>query len=433
MAPGRGAEAEGSRPPHGLPRDHARGDRAGARGHARHRPAPRRRAGDPAHPRPAVRLRGLARSLEEGHARALGGKGAVRRDATRRPARARADRLRLRRLLGHRGQLRPRLVRCPPRVRRRTACRTGPRLRTGRDAPRRGARPARRDRVRAGSRSGSRMRRSRSGRSEEKPYRRRPAAPFRTATLQQEASRKLRFSAQTTMRVAQRLYESGHITYMRTDSTTLSESALAAARAQVRELFGDDYVPEKPRAYGRAVANAQEAHEAIRPAGDTFRTPDDLKRELSRDEHALYDLIWKRTLASQMEDARGQTVSLRIGAAVAATRRRRVRGLRHRAHLPRLSRRLRARPGRALRGRRGAPPPAARGGAGRHRSSRSSPRAIRRARRRVTRSRRSSRRSRIVASAARRRTRRSSRRSSIVATCSRKAPRSSRPSSRSRS
>jgi len=150
--------------------------------------------------------------------------------------------------------------------------------------------------------------------SEEKPYRRRPAAPFRTATLQQEASRKLRFSAQTTMRVAQRLYEAGHITYMRTDSTTLSESALAAARAQVRELHGDDYVPEKPRAYGRAVANAQEAHEAIRPAGDTFRTPDELKRDLSRDEHGLYDLIWKRTLASQMEDARGQTVSLRIGA-----------------------------------------------------------------------------------------------------------------------
>nr|MBA3432808.1 type I DNA topoisomerase [Actinomycetota bacterium] len=150
--------------------------------------------------------------------------------------------------------------------------------------------------------------------SEEKPYRRRPAAPFRTATLQQEASRKLRFSAQTTMRVAQRLYESGYITYMRTDSTTLSESALDAARAQVRELFGDDYVPEKPRAYGRAVANAQEAHEAIRPAGDTFRTPDEVKGDVSRDEHGLYDLIWKRTLASQMEDARGQTVSLRIGA-----------------------------------------------------------------------------------------------------------------------
>ncbi len=149
---------------------------------------------------------------------------------------------------------------------------------------------------------------------DERPYRRKPAAPFRTATLQQEASRKLRFSAQTTMRVAQRLYENGHITYMRTDSTTLSESALEAARVQVRQLFGDDYVPEKPRQYGRAVANAQEAHEAIRPAGDEFRTPKELASELNRDELALYDLVWKRTLASQMEDARGQTVSLRIGA-----------------------------------------------------------------------------------------------------------------------
>jgi DNA topoisomerase-1 len=153
---------------------------------------------------------------------------------------------------------------------------------------------------------------------DERPYRRKPAAPFRTATLQQEASRKLRFSAQTTMRVAQKLYEAGHITYMRTDSTTLSESALSAARTQVRHLFGDDYVPEKPRQYGRAVANAQEAHEAIRPAGDPFRTPTDLASELSRDEAALYDLVWKRTLASQMEDARGQTVSLRIAATSSA-------------------------------------------------------------------------------------------------------------------
>ncbi|HXG75049.1 MAG TPA: type I DNA topoisomerase [Gaiellaceae bacterium] len=148
--------------------------------------------------------------------------------------------------------------------------------------------------------------------ADEKPYRRRPAAPFRTATLQQEASRKLRFSAQTTMRVAQRLYEGGYITYMRTDSTTLSETALEAARAQARRLFGDDHVPEKPRRYGRAVANAQEAHEAIRPAGDSFRTPDEVARELSKDERALYDLIWRRTLASQMEDAVGRTVSLRI-------------------------------------------------------------------------------------------------------------------------
>ena len=149
---------------------------------------------------------------------------------------------------------------------------------------------------------------------EEKPHRRKPFAPFRTATLQQEASRKLRFTAQTTMRVAQRLYEAGYITYMRTDSTTLSESALTAARTQARQLFGDDFVPEKPRVYGRAVANAQEAHEAIRPAGDSFRTPDQVRGEVGRDEHALYDLVWKRTLASQMEDARGQTVSLRIGA-----------------------------------------------------------------------------------------------------------------------
>jgi DNA topoisomerase-1 len=147
---------------------------------------------------------------------------------------------------------------------------------------------------------------------EEKPYRRRPAAPFRTATLQQEASRKLRFSAQTTMRLAQRLYEAGYITYMRTDSTTLSEAATTAARSQARELFGDAYVPEAPRRYGRAVANAQEAHEAIRPAGDRFRAPKEVANALGRDELALYELVWKRTLASQMEDAVGQTVSLRI-------------------------------------------------------------------------------------------------------------------------
>src|SRR5262249_38497717 len=149
---------------------------------------------------------------------------------------------------------------------------------------------------------------------EEKPYTRRPAAPFMTSTLQQEASRKLRFSAQTTMRIAQRLYESGYITYMRTDSTTLSESALAAARAQAAELYGPEYVPAQPRRYERRVKNAQEAHEAIRPAGDTFRTPDQVAREVGRDELALYELIWKRTPASQMEDARGQTVSIRLGA-----------------------------------------------------------------------------------------------------------------------
>jgi DNA topoisomerase-1 len=149
---------------------------------------------------------------------------------------------------------------------------------------------------------------------DEKPYTRRPAAPFMTSTLQQEASRKLRFSAQTAMRVAQRLYENGYITYMRTDSTTLSESALTAARTQARQIYGPEYVPDVPRRYERKVKNAQEAHEAIRPSGDTFRTPGEVAGELSADELALYDLIWKRTVASQMADARGQTVTVRIGA-----------------------------------------------------------------------------------------------------------------------
>jgi DNA topoisomerase-1 len=149
---------------------------------------------------------------------------------------------------------------------------------------------------------------------EEKPYTRRPAAPFRTSTLQQEASRKLRFSSQTTMRLAQRLYENGHITYMRTDSVTLSDAALRAARAHAARVYGQETVPAEPRRYERAVANAQEAHEAIRPAGDVFRTPDELRRELSRDELALYDLIFKRTIASQMKDASGQTVSIELGA-----------------------------------------------------------------------------------------------------------------------
>ena len=152
---------------------------------------------------------------------------------------------------------------------------------------------------------------------EETPYTRRPAAPFRTSTLQQEASRKLRFSAQTTMRLAQRLYENGYITYMRTDSVALSEAAVTAARTQAAEVYGAHTVPERPRSYTRAVANAQAAHEAIRPAGDRVRTPDQV-RELSRDEWALYELIWKRTIASQMKDAAGSTVSIRLGAATSA-------------------------------------------------------------------------------------------------------------------
>ena len=148
----------------------------------------------------------------------------------------------------------------------------------------------------------------------EKPYTRRPSAPFTTSTLQQEASRKLRLNSRNAMRVAQRLYENGYITYMRTDSTTLSDAALAAARQQARDLYGADYVPDAPRHYERKVKNAQEAHEAIRPAGDRFRTPAQVAGELRGEDHALYELIWKRTIASQMADARGSTASVRLGA-----------------------------------------------------------------------------------------------------------------------
>ncbi len=147
---------------------------------------------------------------------------------------------------------------------------------------------------------------------EEKPYTRRPYAPFMTSTLQQEASRKLRFSAERTMRTAQRLYENGYITYMRTDSTTLSETAIAAARTQARELYGSEYVHPSPRQYTRKVKNAQEAHEAIRPAGEVFATPGQAAAQLDGDEFRLYELIWQRTVASQMADARGTTLSVRI-------------------------------------------------------------------------------------------------------------------------
>ncbi|MEO8349055.1 MAG: type I DNA topoisomerase, partial [Acidobacteriota bacterium] len=148
---------------------------------------------------------------------------------------------------------------------------------------------------------------------EAKPYRRSPYAPFRTTTLQQEASRKFGFGASRTMSVAQRLYENGFITYMRTDSITLSGSAIGAAREQVRELYGSEYLPDKPRTYVSKVKNAQEAHEAIRPAGEHFRTP--AQTGLSGDEFRLYELIWMRTVASQMKDAEGRSVTVRLGGA----------------------------------------------------------------------------------------------------------------------
>jgi DNA topoisomerase I len=147
---------------------------------------------------------------------------------------------------------------------------------------------------------------------ESKPYTRRPYAPFRTTTLQQEAGRKLGFTAQRTMSVAQELYEAGFITYMRTDSTTLSGAALAAARQQVRQLFGVDYLPDQPRTYTSKVKNAQEAHEAIRPAGETFLTPAETR--LTGDQFRLYELIWMRTISSQMKDAEGFSITVNINA-----------------------------------------------------------------------------------------------------------------------
>jgi DNA topoisomerase-1 len=147
---------------------------------------------------------------------------------------------------------------------------------------------------------------------DQKPYTRKPYPPFMTSTLQQEAGRKLRFSSERTMSVAQRLYENGYITYMRTDSTTLSQSAIDAARRQAGELYGEEYVHPTPRQYTRKVKNAQEAHEAIRPAGESFATPGQLHSALDNDEFRLYELIWQRTVASQMADARGTTLSLRI-------------------------------------------------------------------------------------------------------------------------
>ena len=152
---------------------------------------------------------------------------------------------------------------------------------------------------------------------ETKPYTRKPYPPFRTSTLQVEAGRKLRFSSSRTMSVAQRLYENGYITYMRTDSVTLSGEAITEARNQVGRLYGDAYVPPSPRFYGNQAKSAQEAHEAIRPAGDSWPTPQQVAGEVGPDEAKLYELIWKRTLASQMPDAKGETVSVRLGATAA--------------------------------------------------------------------------------------------------------------------
>ena len=145
-----------------------------------------------------------------------------------------------------------------------------------------------------------------------KPYTQKPAAPFTTSTMQQEANRKLGFTARRTMSAAQSLYENGYITYMRTDSTSLAKVAVDAARELVGEEYGKDYLPEEPRTYRSTVRNAQEAHEAIRPAGNPFRLPDSLKGELAPDQFKLFELIWKRTVASQMQNARGRRVTITV-------------------------------------------------------------------------------------------------------------------------
>ncbi|MEJ6553962.1 type I DNA topoisomerase [Microbacterium esteraromaticum] len=147
---------------------------------------------------------------------------------------------------------------------------------------------------------------------EAKPGTRSPYAPFTTSTLQQEAGRKLSMSAKQAMSVAQRLYEKGYITYMRTDSVALSTQAIQAARSQAVALYGDAAVPLKPRVYKSKSKNAQEAHEAIRPSGETFRTPASVSSGLDREEQRLYDLIWKRTVASQMSDAKYETTTVTL-------------------------------------------------------------------------------------------------------------------------
>ena len=288
LAPGRHPQAPGAGAPDGLPRDHPRGDRPRRRQPARARHRPGRRPGDPPHPRPALRLRGQPGALEEGPAEAVGRARAVGGHPDRRRARAGADGVPRRRLLVARGHLRrPEAGRRDRRgraddgprhagQRRRQPGRHRPRLRR---RPPAGSpatsctstRPAP-----AGSPPGSRAARSSVSRVDEKPYRRRPYAPFTTSTLQMDAGRKLGWSSAQTMRVAQRLYENGHITYMRTDSTNLSEEAINAARQQARELYGDAYVPAEARRYKSKAKGAQEAHEAIRPAGDNFRTPGQL-------------------------------------------------------------------------------------------------------------------------------------------------------------
>ncbi len=254
-----------------------------------------------------------------------------------------------------------------------------------------------------------------------------------TSTLQQEASRKLRLSSQQTMRVAQRLYENGFITYMRTDSTTLSESALTAARAQAVELYGADAIPAEPRRYERQVKNAQEAHEAIRPAGDRFQTPDEVRAPaLGRGAQPLRADLEAHGRVADGRRARPD----RLGEDRLERGRRpvgRVRDGRHRDHVPRLPARLRGGPRRACDRCRGEAAAAAAGGRVAHGNGARARRPLHLAAGALHRGDASSRRSRSAASAGRRRTRRSWARSSTAAMSASRGRRSCRSSSRSRS
>ena len=327
LAPARGAQAQGPGQADGLPRDHQGGDPARRQRHprARHRGSstPRRPAasstGSTATRSRPVLWRKVRQGLSAGRVQSVATRLVVERERERMAFRARV-------LLGRRGRLRAAsdaeraglhraadrrstAPRSPPAATSPTTARCAP---PRRRPPRRGGRDrARRRASRAADVAVTASRRSptpaaRPRRSRPRPCSRRPAAscgcPRKNA-----------------MRVAQRLYENGYITYMRTDCTTLSEAALTAARSQARELYGAEYVPDAPRRYESKVKNAQEAHEAIRPAGDRFRTPAQVAGELRGDEFALYELIWKRTVASQMADARGSTATVRLGADAAPT------------------------------------------------------------------------------------------------------------------
>ena len=330
----------------GLPRDHQGRDPRRRRQPARDRHGPRRGPGGAPHPRPPLRLRGLARCCgrrscpasppaacsrsrpgwsstgsASGCASASRPTGTSRAPSTPAPSTTR-------------GCSRPS---CTPSTRSASpAAPTSTRTACSRRAPS----VVHLDRARAEALAAGLQDTTFDVRSvESKPYRRSPYAPFRTTTLQQEASRKLGMSASVTMSVAQRLYENGFITYMRTDSTTLSGGAVDAARSQVRELYGAEYLPDSPRIYASKVKNAQEAHEAIRPAGESFRTP--AQTGLTGEQFRLYELIWMRTVASQMKDAVGNTVTIRLGGAADERRGRRLLRQRPHDHLPRLPQGLR--------------------------------------------------------------------------------------------